>query len=544
MTTTTTVDLTVRQSGVTATERRIIFASSLGTIFECYDFYIYGILGAFLAKHFFSNVPPNIGLIFALLTFAIGFAVRPLGGIIFGQLGDRIGRKYTFLITIAMMGTGTFLIGLLPSFATLGIAAPILLLLLRVMQGFAMAGEYGGAAIYVAESAPRDKRGFYTSWIQATVMLGFLLSLLIILGVRSQLGEEAFAAWGWRVPFLLSAVLVVISLWIRLNLEETLIFQKMKSEGKLSKQPVREAFGSWVNIRTGLCVLFGATAGQGVVGFGGHYFALLFLTQTVKVPVFDAQIMIAVALVLSAPFYIVFGRLSDTVGRKPIVLTGFILVAFTYFPLFNAITHFANPRLEAALASAPVKVIADPRECSFQFKATGTEKFATSCDIAKSALVDLSVNYTSEDAPANTKARVMIGEQILSPESPQFSKDLAGAVVAHGYPSSANPAEINHVATTALLWLLVIYVTLVYGPLAAWLVEIYPSRIRYTGLSLPYHIGAGWFGGFMPVTCFAIAAATGNIYAGLWYPVIIVSVCAVVGFAFLPETKDVDIGRE
>ncbi len=527
--------------GMTAEERKVIFASSLGTVFEWYDFYIYGTLGAFLAKYFFSNVPPNVAFIFTLLAFAAGFAVRPFGALIFGRLGDMIGRKYTFLITMTLMGVGTFFIGLLPGYATWGIAAPVVLIALRLVQGLALGGEYGGAATYVAEHAPRNQRGYYTSWIQTTATLGLFLALLLILGIRTAMGEASFGDWGWRIPFLLSGILLIVSIWIRLSLNESPIFQKMKDEGKTSKRPLTEAFGEWANAKVAILALFGATAGEAVVWYGGQFYALFFLTQTLKVPGVTAQILIVIALTLGTPFFIIFGWLSDRIGRKPIILAGFLLAALTYFPIFKGITHFANPKLEAALASAPVTVIADPSECSFQFKATGTEKFTTGCDIAKSGLVNLSVNYQSQDAPKGTPAQVKIGEQTLSATAADFAKSLAAAIKNHGYPASADPADINYVMTTLLLWVLVVYVTLVYAPIAAWLVELFPSRIRYSGMSLPYHIGNGWFGGFLPATVFAIVAWTGNIYSGLWYPVGIALMSLVVGFLFLPETKDVDI---
>ncbi|MEK9283760.1 MULTISPECIES: MFS transporter [unclassified Bradyrhizobium] len=526
---------------MTAEERKVIFASSLGTVFEWYDFYIYGTLGAFLAKYFFSNVPPNVGFIFALLAFAAGFAVRPFGALIFGRLGDMIGRKYTFLVTMTLMGVGTFFIGLLPGYATWGIAAPIVLIALRLIQGLALGGEYGGAATYVAEHAPQNRRGYYTSWIQTTATLGLFLALLLILGIRTAMGEEAFGDWGWRIPFLLSGLLLAISIWIRLSLNESPVFQRMKEEGKTSKRPLTEAFGEWNNAKIAILALLGATAGEAVVWYGGQFYALFFLTQTLKVPAVPAQIMIVVALALGTPFFIIFGMLSDKIGRKPIILAGFLLAMVTYFPIFKGITHFANPKLEAALSASPVTVIADPAECSFQFKATGTEKFTTGCDIAKAALVNLSVNYQTQDPPKGTAATVKIGEQTLTATSADFAKALPAAIKAHGYPASADPNEINYVMTTVLLWILVIYVTLVYAPIAAWLVELFPSRIRYSGMSLPYHIGNGWFGGFLPATVFAIVAATGNIYSGLWYPVAIAAMSLVVGFLFLPETKDVDI---
>jgi MFS family permease len=525
---------------MTSEQRMVIFASSLGTVFEWYDFYIYGTLGVFLAKYFFSNVPANVGFIFALLAFAAGFAVRPFGALIFGRLGDMIGRKYTFLITMSLMGIGTFFIGVLPGYATWGILAPIVLIALRLVQGLALGGEYGGAAIYVAEHAPKNKRGFYTSWIQTTATLGLFMALLLILGIRTAMGEAAFGDWGWRIPFLLSAILLAVSIWIRLKLNESPLFRKMVEEGKNSKRPLSEAFGQWSNAKIAIAALFGATAGEAVVWYGGQFYALFFLTQTLKVPAVTAQIMIAIALLLGTPGFILFGWLSDRIGRKPIMLAGFALAVITYFPLFQGITHFANPKLEAALAGAPIVVTADPSECSFQFKATGTEKFTTGCDNIKAALVGLSVNYTNVAAPAGTPASVKIGDTNLSGAAATPAA-IAAAVKAHGYPASADPNEINTVMTVVLLWILVVYVTMVYGPIAAWLVELFPTRIRYSGLSLPYHIGNGWFGGFLPATVFAIVAATGNIYSGLWYPIVVAAMSFVVGLIFLPETKDRDI---
>ena len=543
MTIAATAGGSVRTGGMTAEERKVIFASSLGTVFEWYDFYIYGTLGVFLAKYFFSNVPANVGFIFALLAFAAGFAVRPFGALIFGRLGDMIGRKYTFLITMTLMGLGTFFIGLLPGFATWGIAAPVVLIALRLVQGLALGGEYGGAATYVADHAPQGQRGYYTSWIQTTATLGLFLALLLILGIRNWMGEESFGDWGWRIPFLLSGILLIVSIWIRLTLNESPVFQRMKEEGTTSKRPLTEAFAEWPNAKIAILALLGATAGEAVVWYGGQFYALFFLTQTIKVPATTAQILIVIALALGTPGFVFFGWLSDRIGRKPIILAGFLLAAVTYFPIFWGITHFANPKLEAALASAPVTVISDPSECSFQFKATGTEKFTTGCDIAKSGLVNLSVNYTNEDAPKGTPAQVKIGDTTLTATATDFAKALAAAIKAHGYPASADPNDINYVMTTVLLWLLVVYVTLVYAPIAAWLVELFPSRIRYSGMSLPYHIGNGWFGGFLPATVFAIVAATGNIYSGLWYPIGIALMSLVIGFLFLPETKDVDITK-
>jgi MFS family permease len=532
---------THREGGMTSEERKVIFASSLGTVLEWYDFYIYGTLGAFLAKYFFSNVPPNVGFIFALLAFAAGFAVRPFGALFFGRLGDTIGRKNTFLLCMTLMGLGTFFIGVLPSYATWGVAAPVVLIALRLVQGLALGGEYGGAAIYVAEHSPPNKRGYYTSWIQTTATLGLFLALLLILGIRTTIGEEAFANWGWRIPFLVSALLLVVTIWMGMKLNEAPLFQKMLAEGKQSKRPLGEAFGQWGNLKIALAALFGATAGEAVVWYGGQFYALFFLTQTLKVPAVTAWILIVVSLAIGTPCFILFGWLSDKIGRKPIMLAGFALAVITYFPIFQGITHFANPKLEHALSAAPVVVTADPNQCSFQFKATGTEKFTTACDIIKSTLVNLSVNYENVQAAAGTKASVKIGDTNLAADTPNLPAAITAAVKTHGYPASADPADINYPMTVLLLAILVVYVTMVYGPIAAWLVELFPTRIRYSGLSLPYHIGNGWFGGFLPATVFAIVAATGNIYSGLWYPIVIAAMSFVIGLIFLPETKDRDI---
>jgi predicted MFS family arabinose efflux permease len=543
-----------RTRGMTSEERLVIFASSLGTVFEWYDFYIYGTLAAILAKQFFSGVNATAAFIFTLLAFAAGFAVRPFGALVFGRIGDLVGRKYTFLITMTLMGLGTFLIGLLPSYANIGMTAPILLIALRLVQGLALGGEYGGAATYVAEHAPQGRRGFYTSWIQTTATIGLFMALLLILGIRTWQGEATFAEWGWRIPFLLSAILLVVSIWIRMQLDESPIFKKMKEEGKGSKAPLTDAFGNWSNLKIAILALFGATAGEAVVWYAGQFYALFFLTQTLKVDGATANILIAVSLLIGTPGFILFGWLSDKVGRKPIMLLGFALAATTYFMLFQGLTHFVNPALEKALASAPVSVVADPSECSFQFNPVGISQFRTSCDIVKSALVTRSVNYSNEAAPAGTVAVVKVGDQAIpafngvglapadfAAKSAAFNKTLGDAISAHGYPTAADPSQINFPMTILLLTILVVYVTLVYGPIAAWLVEMFPTRIRYSGMSLPYHIGNGWFGGFLPATAFAIVAATGNIYSGLWYPIVIATMSFVVALIFLPETKDVDI---
>jgi predicted MFS family arabinose efflux permease len=551
--TTMTIDRE-RAGGMSGEERLVIFASSLGTVFEWYDFYIYGTLGVILARHFFSGVNPTAGFIFTLLAFAAGFAVRPFGALVFGRVGDIVGRKYTFLITMTLMGLGTFLIGVLPSYASAGITAPVILVLLRLVQGLALGGEYGGAATYVAEHAPPGRRGFYTSWIQTTATVGLLLALLLVLGVRTWQGEETFSDWGWRIPFLLSAILLVVSIWIRLQLEESPVFRKMKAEGKGSKAPLTEAFGEWSNAKIAILALLGATAGEAVIWYGGQFYALFFLTQTLKVNATAANILVALALAIGTPAFILFGWLSDKIGRKPIMLAGFLLGALTYFMLFQGLTHYANPALEKALAAAPVTVIADPKECSFQFNPVGISQFRSSCDIAKSALVSRSVNYENQAAPAGTVATVKVGEQAIASfdgtglaaadftaKSGAFNKALGDAIAQHGYPASADPSQINYPMTVLLLTILVIYVTLVYGPIAAWLVELFPTRIRYSGMSLPYHIGNGWFGGFLPATAFAIVAATGDIYSGLWYPIGVAALSFVVALIFLPETKDVNI---
>ncbi|WP_342644258.1 MFS transporter [Rhodoligotrophos ferricapiens] len=542
---------------MTAEERKVIFASSLGTVFEWYDFYLYGSLSAIIAAQFFSGVNPTAAFIFALLAFAAGFAVRPFGAVFFGRLGDLVGRKHTFLITIVIMGLSTFLVGVLPTYASWGVLAPVILIVLRLLQGLALGGEYGGAATYVAEHAPRNRRGFYTSWIQTTATLGLFLSLIVILGIRTAIGEEAFREWGWRIPFLVSIILLGISVWIRLQLNESPAFQRMKADGKGSKAPLKESFGQWSNLKIVILALIGLTAGQAVVWYAGQFYALFFLTQILKVDGTTANVMIAIALAIGTPFFILFGWLSDKVGRKPIIMAGCLLAALTYFPIFKGLTHFANPALEAAQASAPVSVVANPDECSFQFNPVGTASFTSSCDIAKSVLASSSVNYENVAAPAGTIASIKIGDQVipsfngtglpadqLKPQQDAFKKAVTDAITAHGYPTKADPAQMNKVMTVVLLTILVIYVTMVYGPIAAALVELFPTRIRYTSMSLPYHIGNGWFGGFLPPTAFAIVAATGNIYSGLWYPIAIAVMTLVVGLLFLPETKDRDIYAE
>jgi MFS family permease len=543
---------------MTREERKVIFASSLGTVFEWYDFYLYGSLAPFIAMHFFSGVNPTAAFIFALLAFAAGFAVRPFGALVFGRLGDLVGRKYTFLVTIVIMGLSTFLVGLLPSYASIGIAAPVILIVLRLLQGLALGGEYGGAATYVAEHAPQGRRGYYTSWIQTTATLGLFLSLLVILGIRSAVSDDAFReSWGWwRVPFLVSFILLVISVWIRMQLNESPTFRRMKAEGKESKAPLTEAFGQWKNLKVVILALLGLTAGQAVVWYTGQFYSLFFLTQTLKVDANTANIMIALALLIGSPFFVVFGALSDRIGRKPIIMAGCLIAAIAYFPLFQGITHFANPALEKAQAEAPVTVTADPATCSFQFNPVGTSSFTSSCDIIKSFLARNSVNYVNQSAPAGSVAKVKIGNDEYTSfegtgmpgadfkaKSADFEKSLTGSIRSHGYPAKADPAQMNMPMVVLLLFLLVVLVTMVYGPIAAMLVEMFPTRIRYTSMSLPYHIGNGWFGGFLPPVAFAIVAATGNIYSGLWYPIVIAVMTLVIGMLFIRETKDVDLEK-
>ena len=464
--------------------------------------------------------------------------MRPFGALVFGRLGDLVGRKHTFLITIVIMGVSTCLVGVLPSYARIGFAAPVVLIVLRLSQGLALGGEYGGAATYIAEHAPHGKRGAYTSWIQTTATLGLLLSLLVILGCRVMLGTERFEAWGWRIPFLLSAALLVVSVWIRLRLNESPLFQQMKSEGRLSKAPLADSFANWGNARVVLLALFGLTAGQAVVWYTGQFYTLFFLTQTLKVDAQTANILVAVSLMLGTPFFLVFGSLSDRIGRKPIIMTGCALAALTYFPIFQAITHYANSALEAAQAASPVVVATDPAGCSLQFNPVGTSKFTSPCDVAKATLVKRGVPYSNERAPAASGTEVRVGTVVVAHDD---AAALAAALDAAKYPAKADPAAVNKPMVVLLLWILVVYVTLVYGPIAAMLVEMFPTRIRYTSMSLPYHIGNGWFGGFLPTTAFAIVAASGNIYSGLWYPVAIALMTLVVGSLFVKETKNVDI---
>jgi MFS family permease len=540
--------------GITREERKVIFASSLGTVFEWYDFYLYGSLAAIIAKHFFAGVNETTSFIFALLAFAAGFAVRPFGAIVFGRLGDMIGRKHTFLITIVIMGISTAVVGLLPGYATIGVAAPIILISLRLLQGLALGGEYGGAATYVAEHAPKGKRGFFTSWIQTTATLGLFLSLLVILACRTVLGTEAFEAWGWRIPFLLSILLLIVSVYIRLQLSESPVFMKMKAEGKSSKAPLTESFARWENLKIVIMALFGGTAGQAVVWYTGQFYALFFLLQTLKIDPQTANLLIAGSLLIGTPFFVIFGSLSDRIGRKGIIMAGCILAALTYFPIFHALTQYGNPDVFIAQEKNPVTVVANPAACSFQFDPVGKAKFTSSCDLAKTVLAKKAIPYKNVSAEPGAVAQVRIGDKVIESfegtgmpaadfkaKNDAFTTTLATALKDAGYPEKADPAKTNYPMVLLLLTILVIYVTMVYGPIAAWLVELFPARIRYTSMSLPYHIGNGWFGGFLPTVAFAMVAATGDIYYGLWYPIVIAVMTAVLGIFFMPETKDREI---
>ena len=570
------VDTAVRSRPMSREEKRVILASSLGTVFEWYDFYLYGSLAAIIGAQFFSQYPEATRNVFALLAFAAGFLVRPFGALVFGRLGDLVGRKYTFLITILIMGASTFLVGLLPSYDTIGFVAPVALIALRMAQGLALGGEYGGAAIYVAEHAPPGRRGFFTSWIQTTATLGLLLSLVVIMftqiyvnanfaEVTTAAGAKItpFAAWGWRIPFLVSIFLLAISVWIRLQMRESPAFQKMKEEGSMSKAPLTEAFGQWRNAKIALLALFGLVAGQAVVWYTGQFYALFFLQNILRVDAFTANVLIAWSLILGTGGFIVFGALSDKIGRKPIILAGCLIAALTYFPLFKLMTATANPALYEAQENTKVTIIVDPADCSFQFNPTGTVKFTKPCDIAKALLARSSVNATTVDAPGGTIAKVRIGEKEFAANDPNFAKDVGAALTAAGYPGANNPSLVKipidpkaglanfaqmfdifsaqKLTLIAILTILVIYVTMVYGPIAAALVELFPTRIRYSGLSLPYHIGNGWFGGLLPATSFAMVAQTGDIYFGLWYPIVVALMTFIIGSIFVPETYKRDI---
>jgi MFS family permease len=535
-------------------ERRVIFASSLGTVFEWYDFYLFGVMSTIIAAQFFTALDPSTRDIFTLLAFAAGFAVRPFGAIVFGRLGDLVGRKYTFLVTILIMGLSTFLVAFLPNYASWGIVAPVALIGLRLLQGLALGGEYGGAATYVAEHAPHGRRGAYTAWIQTTATVGLMLALMVILGTRLYLGETAFAEWGWRIPYALSGILLGVSVWIRLKLHESPAFTRMKSEGKTSKAPLTESFGQWGNLKIVILALVGVTAGQAVVWYTGQFYALFFLQTFLKVDGPTANVLIALSLIIGTPFFLVFGALSDRIGRKPIIMAGCLIAALTYFPLFHALTGYANPKLQAAIKQSPVTVVSNPAECNLILNLTGTAKFTTACDLSRTFLANAGVNYDKIDGPADAVATVKVGDKAIAgydgkapnakEEKARFEKEVRDALTAAGYPAKADPiptGSSNWWMIIAILTIMVIYVTMVYGPIAAMLVEFFPTRIRYTSMSLPYHIGNGWFGGFLPAISFSIVAAQGNIYSGLWYPIIIATMTFIVGTLFVKETKDRDI---
>jgi MFS family permease len=559
-----------RAAGMTKDERFVILASSLGTVFEWYDFYLFGSLASIIGAQFFNIVDPATNQpmftqatrdIFALLAFAAGFIVRPFGAIVFGRVGDIVGRKYTFLVTILIMGLSTFIVGILPGAAQIGIAAPIILISLRLLQGLALGGEYGGAATYVAEHAPMGKRGYYTSFIQTTATLGLFLSLLVILFTRTWTGEAGFAGapgayWGgWRIPFLVSVVLLGISVWIRLRLNESPVFQKMKDEGKTSKAPLTEAFGNWSNAKIVLIALLGGVMGQGVVWYTGQFYALFFMQSILKVDGYTANLLIAWSLLLGTGFFLVFGILSDKIGRKPIILAGCLIAALTFFPIFKMITTNANPALEKAIETVKVDVVSDPALCGDLFNPVGTRVFTAPCDTARAYLAQQSVKYSTSSGAAGSGVKVVVnGKDVAYTDAKTSNPAVLAAVQAAGYPKTgdaqivkmAHPFDIFRpqvAAVIGLLFVLVLYVTMVYGPIAAMLVELFPTKIRYTSMSLPYHIGNGWFGGLLPATAFAIVASTGDIYAGLWYPIIFAAITVVIGFFFLPETKDVDITK-
>jgi MFS family permease len=529
----------VRSVETSPDTRKVIFASSLGTVFEWYDFFLYGALAAVISKQFFAGVNDTTAFIFALMAFAAGFIVRPFGALVFGRLGDMIGRKYTFLATIILMGVATFCVGLLPTYASIGIAAPIILVVLRMLQGLALGGEYGGAATYVAEHAPIGKRGFHTSWIQSTATLGLLLSLLVVLGCRYFTGDQ-FEVWGWRIPFLLSIVLLGISTWIRLSLHESPAYLKMKEEGKTSKAPIRESFGKWENLKVVLIALFSINAGQAVTFYAAQFYVLFFLTQFLKMDPAVANTLLIISVVIGAPFFIIFGWLSDKVGRKPVLMLGLLLATALYFPIFKSLAHYANPAIDQASRQAPITVLADPATCTFQFDPVGKAKFDSPCDKAKTFLVKQGLPYSSAAAPAGSAVQISVGDVKLD----GFDEAaLRGAITLAGYPQQADAQQINKPMIVALIVALIIISAMCYGPLAALMVELFPTRIRYTSMSLPYHIGNGWFGGFLPTVSFALVVYTGDIFYGLWYPVLITGVSLVVGMICLRETKNIDLDK-
>jgi MFS family permease len=517
-------------------ERKVIFASSLGTVFEWYDFYLYATLAPFFAGLFFPKGNETAALLSAFATYAAGFLVRPFGAIVFGRIGDLVGRKYTFLVTILVMGASTFLVGVLPTYAKIGVLAPILLVSLRLLQGLALGGEYGGAATYVAEHAPNDRRGYATSWIQTTATIGFFLSLVIIGSLRTALSKDDFASWGWRVPFWISLVLLGYSVYIRLRLNESPVFRRMKAENRSSKSPLTDSFFRYPNNKYVLLALLGATAGQGVVWYTGQFYALFFLTITLKVDFLIAYMLIGMSLLLATPFFVIFGRLSDKIGRLKIILAGCLLAALTFIPIFKGLTHFINPALESFQEKTPLSVAAT--DCNFHIFVLPGTKFSE-CDKAKDFLTKSGLSFESKPAEPGVAVTTTIGDTVLTGYDEAKYKD---ALKAHGYPASADKDHINFPVALLLLWILVIYVTMVYGPIAAFLVELFPAKIRYTSMSLPYHIGNGWFGGLLPLLATAMVAASGNIYRGLWYPIVVAVITLVVGAAFLREKpKDFDI---
>jgi MFS family permease len=548
-----------RADGDHVVDRKDIFvitASSVGTIFEWYDFYLYGSLGTFITAHILSSLDPNSGFIVLLLAFAAGFFVRPFGAVIFGRLGDLWGRKNTFLVTMTLMALSTAAVAILPDAKTPGIGflAPWLLIALRLAQGLALGGQYGGAATYVAEHAPPGKRGLYTSWIQTTATLGLLLSLGVTMLIQARIGKEAFADWGWRVPFAVSLLLLMVSIWIRLQLAESPIFKRIVSEGKNTKKPLAESFGRGKNLWLVVTALLGLTAGQAVVWYTGQFYALFYLEKVLKVDGDLTRMLVATALVLGTPFFIFWGWMSDKIGRKWIILAGCLIAALSYQTLFKTLTSYANPDLAKATASAPVTVTADPKECSLQFDPIGNAVFNTSCDVAKSYLAKAGVPYKNVAAPAGSLAKVTIGgtsidsiagdkmdKKAFKAASEAWGKKAGATLKAAGYPAKVDPAKIDKPMVVAVLFALVFLVTMVYGPIAAMLVEMFPARIRYTSMSLPYHVGNGWFGGFLPAITFAMIAASGDIYYGLWYPIVVAAVTVVIGALFVRETKNNDI---
>ena len=549
------VEAVVEESKKPASLRTVVAASAAGTTFEWYDFFVFGSLTTVISKTFFSGLTDTAGYIAALALFGAGFAFRPIGALVFGRIGDRAGRKGAFLVTVILMGGATFAIGLLPTYGQAGIIAPALLVLMRILQGFALGGEYGGAAIYVAEHAPPGARGRSTSWVQTSAAFGLFAALLVILVTRlitgKYFGPAAFDAWGWRIPFLFSAGLLAVSIFMRLKLSESPAFAKMKAEGEVSEAPYAEAFGEWKNLKIVLIALFAMMSAQGGVWYTAFFYTQTFLDKFLKVDPATINLLMMGATAVSAVFYVVFGTLSDRIGRKPVMLFGMTLMLAAYFPGFHMLTQTANPALAEAQARTPVVVVADPAECSLQFDPVGKAAFASSCDIAKSVLANAGVSYDNQAGPVGSKAQVKVGGVIVVSESAKglpkaqakvlrakIEGGIKGALSTAGYPAKADPARINLPGLAGVLFVFVIAATALFGPIAACLVELFPTRIRYTAMSLPYHIGTGWIGGFVPFTAFAIVAAVGNIYSGLWYPFAFTATSVVTCLLFLPETKD------